>query len=141
MIKSLKFSHKILLAAALVVIATFSLFTLYNDSLQRASIREDLEDYLHEMGEITASNVQNWLSGRILLIENLAQTLARDHSPETTQALLEPWLGAGISLEELPVPRLITVIINSRNPPDLAALRRQSVQSGQIHTNIPLVRR
>ena len=88
MIKSLKFSHKILLAAALVVIATFSLFTLYNDSLQRASIREDLEDYLHEMGEITASNVQNWLSGRILLIENLAQTLARDHSPETTQALL-----------------------------------------------------
>ena len=45
MIKSLKFSHKILLAAALVVIATFSLFTLYNDSLQRASIREDLEDY------------------------------------------------------------------------------------------------
>ncbi|MFI9657439.1 Methyl-accepting chemotaxis protein PctB [Pseudomonas aeruginosa] len=95
MIKSLKFSHKILLAAALVVIATFSLFTLYNDSLQRASIREDLEDYLHEMGEITASNVQNWLSGRILLIENLAQTLARDHSPETTQALLEqPLLGS-----------------------------------------------
>ncbi|WP_415368851.1 hypothetical protein, partial [Pseudomonas aeruginosa] len=33
------------LAAALVVIATFSLFTLYNDSLQRTSIREDLEDY------------------------------------------------------------------------------------------------
>ncbi len=95
MIKSLKFSHKILLAAALVVIATFSLFTLYNDSLQRTSIREDLEDYLHEMGEITASNVQNWLSGRILLIENLAQTLARDHSPETTQALLEqPLLGS-----------------------------------------------
>ncbi|MGV8384480.1 cache domain-containing protein, partial [Pseudomonas aeruginosa] len=50
---------------------------------------------LHEMGEITASNVQNWLSGRILLIENLAQTLARDHSPETTQALLEqPLLGS-----------------------------------------------
>ncbi|HGE2142673.1 TPA: methyl-accepting chemotaxis protein PctB [Pseudomonas aeruginosa] len=95
MIKSLKFSHKILLAAALVVIATFSLFTLYNDSLQRTSIREDLEDYLHEMGEITASNVQNWLSGRILLIENLAQTLARDQSPETTQALLEqPLLGS-----------------------------------------------
>ncbi|CAC9226453.1 Uncharacterised protein [Pseudomonas aeruginosa] len=47
------------------------------------------------MGEITASNVQNWLSGRILLIENLAQTLARDHSPETTQALLEqPLLGS-----------------------------------------------
>ena len=47
----------------------------------------------------------------------------------TTQALLEPWLGAGISLEELPVPRLITVIINSRNPPDLAALRSRIVET------------
>ena len=47
----------------------------------------------------------------------------------TTQALLEPWLGAGISLDELPVPRLITVIINSRNPPDLAALRAQIVET------------
>ena len=30
MIKSLKFSHKILLAASLVVFAAFALFTLYN---------------------------------------------------------------------------------------------------------------
>ena len=31
MTQNLKFSHKILLAASLVVIAAFSLFTLYND--------------------------------------------------------------------------------------------------------------
>ncbi|MBG7027732.1 methyl-accepting chemotaxis protein [Pseudomonas aeruginosa] len=89
MIKSLKFSHKILLAASLVVFAAFALFTLYNDYLQRNAIREDLESYLREMGDVTSSNIQNWLGGRLLLVEQTAQTLARDHSPENVSALLE----------------------------------------------------
>ncbi len=89
MIKSLKFSHKILLAASLVVFAAFALFALYNDYLQRNAIREDLESYLREMGDVTSSNIQNWLGGRLLLVEQTAQTLARDHSPETVSALLE----------------------------------------------------
>ncbi|ELI9045992.1 TPA: methyl-accepting chemotaxis protein PctA [Pseudomonas aeruginosa] len=89
MIKSLKFSHKILLAASLVVFAAFALFTLYNDYLQRNAIREDLESYLREMGDVTSSNIQNWLGGRLLLVEQTTQTLARDHSPEAVSALLE----------------------------------------------------
>ncbi|MCO1956366.1 methyl-accepting chemotaxis protein, partial [Pseudomonas aeruginosa] len=89
MIKSLKFSHKILLAASLVAFAAFALFTLYNDYLQRNAIREDLESYLREMGDVTSSNIQNWLGGRLLLVEQTAQTLARDHSPEAVSALLE----------------------------------------------------
>ncbi|EPY1468221.1 methyl-accepting chemotaxis protein PctA [Pseudomonas aeruginosa] len=89
MIKSLKFSHKILLAASLVVFTAFALFTLYNDYLQRNAIREDLESYLREMGDVTSSNIQNWLGGRLLLVEQTAQTLARDHSPEAVSALLE----------------------------------------------------
>ncbi|HGN0749975.1 TPA: methyl-accepting chemotaxis protein PctA, partial [Pseudomonas aeruginosa] len=36
-----------------------------------------------------SSNIQNWLGGRLLLVEQTAQTLARDHSPETVSALLE----------------------------------------------------
>ncbi|MFV3307421.1 methyl-accepting chemotaxis protein [Pseudomonas sp. NY15181] len=89
MIKSLKFSHKILLAASLVVFSAFALFTLYNDYLQRNAIRDDLEDYQREMGTVTASNIQNWLSGRLLLIESTAQTIARDNAPEKIAALLE----------------------------------------------------
>lgn len=65
MMKNLTFSHKILLAASLVVFAALALFTLYNDSLQRNAIRADLKSYLQEMGEVTASNTQNWLSERI----------------------------------------------------------------------------
>ncbi|MFX5522284.1 hypothetical protein ABTD78_23735, partial [Acinetobacter baumannii] len=52
-------------------------------------IREDLESYLREMGDVTSSNIQNWLGGRLLLVEQTAQTLARDHSPEAVSALLE----------------------------------------------------
>uniref|UniRef100_UPI00053ED266 methyl-accepting chemotaxis protein PctA n=3 Tax=Pseudomonas TaxID=286 RepID=UPI00053ED266 len=75
--------------ASLVVFAAFALFTLYNDYLQRNAIREDLESYLREMGDVTSSNIQNWLGGRLLLVEQTAQTLARDHSPEAVSALLE----------------------------------------------------
>ena len=85
----LKFSHKILLAASLVVIATFALFTLYNDYLQRSAIRQNLQRYLDEMGEVTAHNIQNWLSGRILLVESAAQSIANDDSDAGVVDLLE----------------------------------------------------
>ncbi|MDG9925741.1 MULTISPECIES: methyl-accepting chemotaxis protein [unclassified Pseudomonas] len=88
MTQNLKFSHKILLAASLVVIAAFSLFTLYNDYLQRNAIRADLEAELRSLGEVTASNIQNWLSGRILLVENIAQSV-QDDTPETLARTLE----------------------------------------------------
>lgn len=40
-----------------------------------------------------------------------------------TARLLEPWLGSGFSLDELPVPRLIVVTIDPDNQPDFVALR------------------
>ncbi|RCL25538.1 chemotaxis protein [Pseudomonas sp. AFG_SD02_1510_Pfu_092] len=84
--KSLRFSHKILLAASLIVILAFSLFTLYNDYLQRNAIREDLENYLAEMGTSTSTNIRNLFEGRIKLVENLAQNIAQD--PANTNTLL-----------------------------------------------------
>ncbi len=36
--------------------------------------------------------------------------------------MLEPWLGAGNVLEDLPIPRLVMVGIDQKNPPDLKAL-------------------
>ncbi|MCJ7959684.1 MULTISPECIES: methyl-accepting chemotaxis protein [unclassified Pseudomonas] len=87
--KNLRFSHKILLAAALIVIAAFALFTLYNDYLQRNAIRDDLNNYLHEMGDVTASNIQTWLTGRIALVENAAQNIAINPEPAVVAGLLE----------------------------------------------------
>ncbi len=40
-------------------------------------------------------------------------------------ALLEPWLGKGAMLEDLPIPRLVTVAIDRAAPPDFAALGKK----------------
>jgi cell division transport system permease protein len=48
----------------------------------------------------------------------------RPYSKEESAKLLEPWLGSGLTLEELPVPRLIVVKIAPGAAPDIAGLRR-----------------
>lgn len=40
-----------------------------------------------------------------------------------TARLLEPWLGTGLDLEELPVPRLVIVTIDEAAPPDFDTMR------------------
>lgn len=49
---------------------------------------------------------------------------ARSLTREETARLLEPWLGTGVELGTLPLPRLIAVKLNEKAGPDLAALRR-----------------
>lgn len=73
---TLKFRHKILLAASGIVVLAFALFALYNDYLQRRTIEQNIESSISQAGELTASSVQNWLAGRILVLENLAQNVS-----------------------------------------------------------------
>jgi cell division transport system permease protein len=48
----------------------------------------------------------------------------RAYSKEESSKLLEPWLGSGLKLDELPVPRLIVVKIAVGAAPDLSQLRK-----------------
>ena len=48
----------------------------------------------------------------------------RAYSKEESTKLLEPWLGSGLSLAELPVPRLIVVKMAGGAAPDIPQLRR-----------------
>jgi cell division transport system permease protein len=48
----------------------------------------------------------------------------RPYSKEETTRLLEPWLGSGLQIDDLPVPRLIVVRITPGAAPDLAQLRQ-----------------
>lgn len=48
-----------------------------------------------------------------------------------TSRLLEPWLGSGLDLSELPVPRLVIITIDESNPPDFEAMR------AMLKTEIP----
>ncbi len=54
----------------------------------------------------------------------------RAYSKEESSKLLEPWLGNGLSLDELPVPRLIVVKIAGGATPDIPELRR--ILAGQV---------
>lgn len=48
----------------------------------------------------------------------------RPYSKEETTRLLEPWLGSGLQIDDLPVPRLIVVRITPGAAPDLAQLHQ-----------------
>jgi cell division transport system permease protein len=47
------------------------------------------------------------------------------YSREASASLLEPWLGTGLALDDLPVPRLIVIRVSADGAPDLALLRRR----------------
>jgi cell division transport system permease protein len=49
----------------------------------------------------------------------------RVYTKEESAKLLEPWLGVGLTLDDLPVPRLIVVKLAAGATPDMGALRRQ----------------
>ncbi|MGB8816933.1 MAG: ABC transporter permease [Rhizobiaceae bacterium] len=48
---------------------------------------------------------------------------ARIVDKEATSRLLEPWLGAGLDIDALPVPRLVIITIDPTSPPDFTALK------------------
>ena len=50
-------------------------------------------------------------------------------SREEAARLLEPWLGSGLDLTDLPVPRLIVLRLASGAPPDFAALKAQLAEN------------
>ena len=49
----------------------------------------------------------------------------RPFTKDESAKLLEPWLGSGLSLDELPVPRVIVARVQPGTTLDLAALRRR----------------
>ena len=58
----------------------------------------------------------------------------RPYTKDESAKLLEPWLGTGLSLNDLPVPRVIVVRIAPGSSPDLVALRRSVTQAAPSAT-------
>jgi cell division transport system permease protein len=76
----------------------------------RPAPERDIEAEVQRAVEIT----RNW--------PGLARV--RPYSREESARLLEPWLGSGLSLDELPVPRIIVASLAPGASVDLPALRR-----------------
>jgi len=49
---------------------------------------------------------------------------ARAYTKQESEKLLEPWLGGGLDLGQLPIPRLIVVRMKTQDAADLAGLRQ-----------------
>ena len=58
----------------------------------------------------------------------------RPFTKDESAKLLEPWLGTGLSLNDLPVPRVIVVRVAPGATPDLVALRRVVTQAAPAAT-------
>ncbi|NER65224.1 chemotaxis protein, partial [Pseudomonas sp. MAFF212427] len=100
MTKNLKFSHKILLAAALVVAVAFTCFILFNDYRQRQSLRTNTEASMQELGRLTTGNIQTWLESRTQLLQSLAQQVAVDGAgkPSLDRSLALPVYASNFAL-------------------------------------------
>lgn len=51
------------------------------------------------------------------------------YSRQESERLLEPWLGTGLNLDQLPVPRLIVLRLDDQKTTDFQALRRALVEN------------
>jgi cell division transport system permease protein len=75
---------------------------------------QDMEALLHQ-----ASTIAQGFSG-------VKSTGIIDRA--ATVRLLEPWLGTGLDIDELPVPRLVVVTLDEASPPDFSAIRSALVK-------------
>src|SRR5690606_12151265 len=94
MFDRLRFRHKILIPTSLLVILVFFCFGLFNYQKQREDTRRNLEGQLRELIEISADNIQNWVSGRALLVENLAQNIGAQGLDPVQKLISQPVVAA-----------------------------------------------
>ncbi|MBS4078794.1 methyl-accepting chemotaxis protein [Pseudomonas sp. MBT-4] len=90
MTRNMKFSHKILLAAALVVAVAFACFIFFNDYRQREALSTSTEASMQELGSLTTSNIQTWLESRIQLLQSLSQQVVVDgNAPASLKRIID----------------------------------------------------
>lgn len=84
---------------------------------------------IRPVGDENADSAAERAAGVLSGVKGVAE--ARMLEKEKAQALVEPWLGAGAQLADLPLPRLITVQFNPKTPqPSADQLTRALKASG-----------
>ena len=115
---------------AVVAIMTFlASLTIGVVMLVRASAAEWQSDVAREVTiqvrPIEGRNLDAEVAGAVEIAKAVPGVgEVRAFSKEESAALLEPWLGSGLALGELPIPRMIVVKLPSGGDLDLASLRK-----------------
>lgn len=78
-----------------------------------------------QVGVEQRNNMEDKLSKVSFFLTNQQGVIGVRPIPATESAdLLEPWLGSGANVKDLPVPRLIAVEVDRSNPPNMDNLRK-----------------
>ena len=85
----MKISHKVGLAAAVVLFLTTSLLSLAQISQVRDTLRSQVEASIAESSNALARQIENWLNAKLRLIDMAGQTIDSQYSPEETQRVFE----------------------------------------------------
>ncbi|MTI11422.1 cache domain-containing protein [Curvivirga aplysinae] len=80
---------KVLIAASTVVVLAFAVFILYFDSELKQTTTENLKAELLETGRLSTSSISNWMGGRALLVNALAQDVATDPTSQKARILVD----------------------------------------------------
>ncbi|MCB5162232.1 methyl-accepting chemotaxis protein [Marinomonas algarum] len=81
----MKVSHKVVLSASIVVALAFSTYSWLQYNTLKSALYEKTVTSTQETSQSLAKQINNWLSGKVALINTLAQTIDADFSDETIQ--------------------------------------------------------
>ena len=85
----MKISHKVGLAAAAVLCLTVGALSLVQVSQLRSSLRTQAASSVTQSGNALARQIENWLNGKLQLIELMAQSIDADFSAEQIQRVFD----------------------------------------------------
>ena len=85
----MKISHKVGLAAAAVLCLTVSLLSVVQVSQLRSSLRAQAESNIAQSGSTLARQIENWLNGKLQLIDTMAQSIDAEFTPEHIQQVFD----------------------------------------------------
>jgi len=110
---------------ACLTLGAMSLVSASADKWQ-SDISREITIQIRPFDDVEMDKAIREASAIALEFEGVTKVTALDD--RETARLLEPWLGAGLQLEELPVPRLLTVTLAEGSRPDFAEMRTRLEQ-------------
>ena len=85
----MKITHKVGLAAAAVLFLTVTALSVVQVTQMRGSLQRQAESSIAQSGSTLARQIENWLNGKLQLIEMMAQGIDADFSNERIQQVFD----------------------------------------------------
>lgn len=95
MLRSMKFTHKVVLTAAIILLLVFGAFTLLNFMQMQSQTQRDLRQQLQALSESVSQNIASWLNVRSDIVVATANAVKATDSRDELLAKVQQSRGAG----------------------------------------------